>query len=257
MRQDRTYAIVLASSAISVASSLFYSIYVGTLLCMASAVALIIVLKLSRRGSLDRDALRLADNIVEYHTSEMDTISLLTESASPSMRFYDRLIDAIRAYRLSGDAHDSFSALLSSDSAYLRAVIGIVVNGLDTGSDILLPLKEQTQLMKAELSLKDRAAGSASGAAAIIRFGTVLFLPIFAGISMDILRFAGTINSAVSSVSPEGFALIMSLFIAVSNAINFRHSSSGAIEKAAKSAVSAAVGITVFKIASAFAISML
>ncbi|MDE1833028.1 MAG: hypothetical protein KGH58_01270 [Candidatus Micrarchaeota archaeon] len=257
MRQDKSYAAILAVSAVSAASSLFYNIYLGTVLCACSAAALLVLLRLSKTRSFDRDALRLASNIVEYHTADIDIVSLLTESASPSMRFYDKLIDAIRAYRLSGDAQGAFSALLGSDSEYLRTVIWTVVNGLDNGSDILLQLKEQVQTMEADLSLRERAAGSAAGAAAIIRFGTMLFLPIFAGISMDILRFATILNSSVMSVSPDGFALIMSLFIAVSNTINFRYAPYGFLEKTAKSAASAAVGIAVFRIASALAMSML
>ena len=257
MRQDKTCAVILVVSAVSAASSLFYNIYLGTALCACSAAALLALLRLSRPRGLDREALRLASNMVEYHATDMDMVSLLIESASPSMRFYDQLMDAIRVYRLSGDAQAAFSALLESDSEYLRTVVGAVVNGLDNGSDTLLQLKEQVQAMEADLSLRERAAGSASGASAIIRFGTMLFLPIFAGISMDILRFAATLNSSILSVSPAGFALIMSLFIAVSNTINFRHASSGFLEKAAKSAVSAAIGIAVFRIASALAMSML
>jgi len=257
MMQDKIYATVTAISAVSIASALFYSMYLAVAACSVSAAILLAALRHWRGKSLDRETLRLVNNIIGSHTPGRDTASLIIDAASPSMPFYDSLVSALRAYGLSGDSSSSFSALAGYPSVYLRTAVDIILNGLDNGADIAAPMRELKQRMEADLSVRERTAGSASGASAIIRFGSILFLPVFAGISLDILGFASTINSAVSAISPWGFTVILSLFIVAANTANFRHGASPVLEKSAKAAVSGAVAITVFKLAAIFAMSML
>lgn len=255
--QDKVYVAVTAISAVSIASALLNSVYPAMAACSVSAAILLVSLRHWKDKSLDRGVLRLVSNIIETNSPGRDTLSLLMDSASPSMPFYDSLVSAIRVYKLSGDAAASFSELAKSRSEYLRSATDIMLNGLDNGADILAPMSELKQRMEADLSIRERTAGSSSGASAIIRFGSILFLPVFAGISLDILGFASTVNSAVSAISSAGFTLILALFIAAANTANFSHGASPLLEKAAKSAASSAAAIAVFKVAAIFAMSML
>ncbi|MDE1810645.1 MAG: hypothetical protein KGH66_01210 [Candidatus Micrarchaeota archaeon] len=257
MRQDNTFIAVASVATVSIACSLFYNLFAGILLSAIASLFLFFILRHWKRKDPDRELLRLVTNVVELYTKGRDTISLLMDSTSPNMSFYEGLVGAIKEYKLSGDSANAFFTISGSQSEYLKAAIGIIVNSLDNGANLYEPMKELRQRMEAELSVREKILGSVSGASAVIRFGSVLFLPIFSGISLDILGFAATVNSSVSAISPMGFILVLSLFMLASNSINFRYMGGSAAEKAAKAVVCGSVAIAVFKVTAALALTML
>lgn len=247
----------IATSSLSAAAALLLNAYTGAALAALSSL-LFIALARSRgagTGRADRDSVQLAGNLIDNYTDGCDTIGLLQRSLSPGFVFCPEMNRAISAYAVQGDARLSFSALLASDSGVLRELSSAVVQRLDGGADMLGPLRDIRRRASSENRYRLKSLGSSLNANSVVMLGSVLFFPAFAGIGLQIARFAGA-SQGFAAVKAGALAAVFAFYIVQTNLINFRYLRGDSM-RLEKSALSAAIGILVFKVSSMLSVVVL
>jgi hypothetical protein len=208
-------------------------------------------------GAAERDAVQFIDNVLENYSDSTNTIALLKRSLNGRFVFCKEMTDAMRAYTLSSNARQAFSGLLQYGSQALTGIVSAVTNRLDNGAELRMQLLEVRKHAARRNGNSLRNTTMLGSALSVTEIGSVLFFPIFAGISLNILRFTASIQSAGY---PDGHALVavFAFFIVYLNVLNSKYNMKERVSaRAKKSALSCALAILVFKVASALSIGML
>ena len=248
--------ICTAAASLSVAASLLLNAYAGIAFAALSSLCFLLLYRSSGSGASRREieSMQFVGNIIDNYTEQTSTLKLIEMSLSNELWFRKDMEEAVSRYRMHGDAGSAFSKLLSSDTTALREATAAIVQGLDSGTGMLGPLKEIKRRIGAERRYALKAMGGTLNADSVSRLGSALFFPAFAGISLQIVRFTDA-GQGFSSAKAWVLMATFAFYIISANMINFRYSRGPMI--AEKSALSCAIGIIVFKASSMLSILML
>jgi hypothetical protein len=208
-------------------------------------------------GAVERDALRFIDNMLENYSDSMNTLALLERSLNSRFAFCKDVQDAIRKYALSSNARQAFSALLGYESYALRGIASAVIGRLDEGAELRMQLVEVRRHVMQRNRKELKSSGTLGSALSITRMGSVLFFPIFAGISVNIMQFTAGMRNA-GHPSAAALIAVFAFCIAYLNLLNSKYSvRESVMSRTKKSALSCAVAIFVFKVTSVLSVVML
>ncbi|MEM0202264.1 MAG: hypothetical protein QXR73_03745 [Candidatus Micrarchaeaceae archaeon] len=245
-------AICIAGAAAAVALSLL-----GRLILAAFALcpALLAYSMMSKR----KKALPLGDlsifvsNLMLNYSDGKSTITIIKESLDRRFLFYKDVQAAIRAYTMSGNAREAFAWAASYASPLYREVFFALAESLESGASIIGPIREIAKSISATEGLNARSIGSMANAMSIVNLGSVIFFPVFAGISYYIMGFSAGISGA-APLGQIAYMFIIVFYIAeisIYNNFNSAHMgfSAGSI------AASIAIGSFLFKASYLFALN--
>ena len=235
MRNELLSTVCVSAALLSTAASLLANVYAGIAIAVPSFVAFYLLRQRIDGDSsrTEADSTQFVGNLIENHDGHADTISLIHASLSPSFSFYRIMNEAISRYSAQGSAELSFSKLLKSDSAALSETVSAIVRRLDDGAEMIDPLKEIRRHINSENRHKMKNLGSVLNADSVVRLGSMMFFPVFAGISMRIAVFAGS-SQGFAALKAGALSLIFAFYIINTNAANFGYSNTSMkFEKAA------------------------
>ena len=257
MRNKALTAICTASASLSIAAALASSAYIAIMLALLSLAAFYMLHKRSGGDDnrRDNDVLQFVSNLIDNYSNSINTARLLGISLSKDFWFYKEMKDSVSKYSIDGSAEASFSKLLGSDSMALRHIASIIAQRLDSGAEILDPLKEIRRRIILDSRYKLRSLGSVLNSNSVVGLGSMLFFPAFAGISLQIIRFTN-ISQGISAANPLPLIAIFAFYMVYINTLNFRYSSNDEL-RIEKSALSSSIAMLVFKICSGLPIGML
>ena len=246
MRDNVLSTVCVSAAVLSAAASLFVNVYLGIALAVPSFAAFYFLRRRACGDSsqIESETVQFVGNLIDNYDGHADTISLIRASLSPGFLFYRSMDEAISKYLAQGNAELSFSKLLKSDSTSLSETASSIVRRLDDGAEIIGPLKEIRKRANAENRRQLKNLGSALNADSVVRLGSMVFFPAFAGISMRIAVFAGS-SQGFAALKAGALSLIFAFYIIHTNVMNFGYSRS--TMKAEKAALSAALGMTIFQ----------
>ncbi len=242
-----------------VALALAGNIAVAAVLLVACTLCSIAASKVRRAGAnaVDRDAVQFIDSVLENYSDSASTLGLLEKSLNDRFAFCKDMQRAIRTYRLSSNARQAFSVLLGYNSYAMKGIVSAVTSRLDNGACLRMQFLELRKHIAQRNGNELKNTRTLGSLLSVTRIGAILFFPIFAGISLNILKFTAIMQSS-GSPSAQALTAVFAFFISYSNMLNFKYDMrESATVRAQKSALSCAVAIFVFKIASALSIGML
>ncbi len=249
---SKAATISISSSVLAIAIAV-----AGMPLVAVAPMALAVVL--NSRASKRQKAPELGDlsvfvgNLLANYSKGRSTLSIIKDSLDQGFGFYKKAIESIDTYRLSGNAKMAFAWAGSCSSALCREVFLAIAESLDTGTDIIGPMRELYKRISSSHDIQVRSLGGTANAMAIVGMGSVVFFPIFAGISYYIMGFsAGTGSHAAMGYAAYAFMVIF--YIAEISIYNNFHKQ---FDKFSASSILAnmAVGIFLFKASYLFALN--
>ena len=169
--------------------------------------------------------------------------------------FSAQLNEALRRYLNGTPARASFLQLTRSTK--IKALFSILANGLGTGADITLQLETAYAEINSRIENAAKNSGTLRSAALISNLGSAVFFPVFAGVSTDIVKFAGTFSGGATGVQLPSLAIVLAAYIVLSNYLNVSRNSSPFPQRIAKTALYCCVGVILFVVSSEFAINFL
>lgn len=194
-------------------------------------------------------------NLISNYLPKKSIIGIMQQSLDKEWQIGRVFQSAINSYALSGNARRSFECMKLFDSYELKKLVGILVIGLDTGADIWMPLVELDKLSE---QTKDKSAvGMAymKNTSSLIKIGTVLFLPVFAGISVSILGISQGAGADYGIGLP--ISIVLGTYLIM---INYIQSKQGRYDihakKIANASFASAGAMLIMKITSVFAIAI-
>lgn len=227
---------------------------------LAACAACFVAASRARRISADTiesDALQFIDNILENYSDSVSTLTLLERSLNSRFAFYGDMQRAIRTYALSANAEHAFSVLLGYDSYALRGLVSTVRGRLEEGAELRMQLVELKRHIMLRNSKKLESIGTLGSALSISQIGSVLFFPIFAGISLNIMRFAASMQAAAHA-NTQALIAVFAFYIMYLNLLNLKYDTrESAAVRAEKAALSCAVAMLVFRATSVLSAVML
>ncbi|MGC8651959.1 MAG: hypothetical protein ACP5UH_01765 [Candidatus Micrarchaeia archaeon] len=204
-------------------------------------------------------ALELSDlhvfvgNLIANYSPGRSTMSIIRSSLDPGLVFYNKVTDALHMYELSGNAQRAFAWADCCSSRLCKEVFFALSESLESGTIMLGPIKELYRNISSAQAIQLRSVGSATNALSIVSVGSVVFFPIFAGISYYIMGF----SSGLSGNAAIGFAAYAFMIVFYVSEISVYNSLHGALDRGAISGILAniAVGTLLFRLSYMFALS--
>ncbi len=259
MKCDFVCVACCLSALVCTAFTLMGAIPVAAILLVACTACFAVASNARRKsdGTVEGDALQFIDNVLENYSDSMNTLTLLEKSLNSKFSFCKEMQDAINRYALSSNARQSFSVLLGHDSYALKGIAASVIGRLDEGTELRMQLIEVRRHVIQRNNKELKNIGVLGSAISITQIGAVFFFPIFAGISLNIIQFTAGMQGA-GSPSTRALIAVFAFYIAYLNMLNFKYSMrESTATRAEKSALSCAIAMFVFKIASMLSIGML
>ncbi|MGC8648768.1 MAG: hypothetical protein ACP5UN_00925 [Candidatus Micrarchaeia archaeon] len=141
------------------------------------------------------DIINFIDNLIKKYKSTNCLFDSIKYANNNNFFFSYAITNSIIKYSLGYGALNSFSNLHSFNSKYLDQLAMLLMVGLEDGIDINTSLVD----LKNEISAKQRKFiknyGSIKNIQSINTLSTTLFLPLFSGISLNIIKFSSFFNS--------------------------------------------------------------
>jgi hypothetical protein len=202
--------------------------------------------------SMERDVAELLNGALSCD-SHSPTIEMIRSANKERYPFYADLKNAVDFYRISGST-SSFSDLERYGSRPLSKLSGIVSYGLENSQDVRPSLSRLRDKLERSGRSKSRLFAQIKSARSVSQLGSVIFFPMFAGVSVNIMAFAA---GTITSFSYSWLVPIILFYIIVSNVIGFEYSGEASVNFAKMGSLSASSGLLVFRIVSLFSAVML
>jgi hypothetical protein len=181
----------------------------------------------------DSDILSFIDNLIKKYKSTNCLFDSIKYANNNNFFFSYALTNSIIKYSLGYGAFNSFSNLNFFNSKYLDQLVILITTGLEDGVDIstsLLDLKNEINISQKKF-LKNY--GNIKNIQSINTLSTTLFLPLFSGISLNIIKFSSFFNSANNSINKSINLLLINfiLYFFIINYINeFKNKKSATLQ---------------------------
>jgi len=242
-------AILFSSIAMAITNHLFYA---GVTLAFG-LLGLLLISRSNATYRTDSEAVAFLRNLLENCKKDKAALSIIRTSISSDWRMYKEIKRAINQFRLTGQS--SFSIVLKSyNSELLSEISSIIDYSLEHGTDMYRPMLDIEKRFGALEALRIRNRSLFNSSMSTVKLGSILFLPIFGGISIDILHALSPTSkpAAISSI------LAMFLFyIVAANYINTIYSNLTNTLKLTHFMLYNALAILILKFASTLALSVL
>ncbi len=258
--RDAYAAVVVVVLACASAALSFLYHFALALASLVSAGALHLALSGRRGGAQEseRDAEAFGKALAAKYRKTgnlLDAIEYAASSCGDGLR--KRILLCTREYARTGDAGRAFRDMGGTGSHTLEMLAGGLAAHLESGQDAHQYIAGSVSSMKMRERVRLRSAGAIANASSISRIAGVVFFPLFAGISLDILRMVGSINGQAGQVSVGAVAAVFAAYIAVSNYVNASWRPGRPMDIARLCALYSSAGIFIFSATSAFALSMI
>jgi hypothetical protein len=258
MNNNFTLSVTLGMSSLSILSS-FADKQIIALLALSIAVISTLSYLRSRKGNgkAALDAVQFISNLSMNSRYQKSTLAVLKKSVNPAFVFYPELSRAIDTYRYSSSTK-GISALASKyNVGALSEAFGIIVDSLENGSDMHLPITELKQKIYA-VNGKRLSNAKMQSMGSIVKLGAMVFFPLFAGISLEITRITSVIGGA-AEINTAALSIILMLYIAsVNNSIvKYSVSKGSALSVASYSSLQIAAALLIFRLSYAIGGMML
>jgi len=207
---------------------------------------------------IDADTFSLIRNIRLNYRRGASAKVVLLKSIGTSFVFGKDLSLAVNTYFRSGDANFSFAGLKKYKSAIFEESISMIKDYAERGADIGKRLEDMAAFSESLEKQQLRSHGSFTNAFSVVRMGSVLFFPMFAGISYRIIAFSASMGLS-GSIASQSIIPIILFYIVVSNVIGSVSFYSGAAINVVASNASLCAGgaLLVFSATSLAALFML
>ena len=217
------YVLLLSGGALAVLSFTYPQLLFVSLPAAAAGV----LLGKAHHGSAANRITEYRDleNALESLTGryrETGNLPLALKGVSPSgYAFSGELNRAINAFSVGHDpaAFEGFDRY----SGLTREFANILEKGLSTGENVTAHLDELLGRVRSVQERLGKGIGIVSNTVSVNGMGSALFFPLFAGVSIDIIKFAGALatQQQSGSITTELIAMFVS-YILISNYINAR-----------------------------------
>ncbi len=200
------------------------------------------------RLQVDADALELTEALLQKLAEGAPLANALERSLPQKYAFRDDAVRALQCYTRSGDAK-VFGSVSAFGSKRLKELFSAIAASLESGHDASVPLERLRDDFRQADSYRLRGIGNSSNYSAVMRLGTSVFFPMFAGVSVNIMGFA---HSALGGPAQAG-ASLLGIFAVYAVAANYAGTSAatGFSGRIADSALFGGIAILVMESAAA------
>ena len=198
-----------------------------------------------------RDLENMLESLIRQYTESGNLLLSLKNVSSGKYAFSADLNGAISLYNAGKGTGLAFGKLRTHPSL-TGEFSNIVEKGLDSGENVGAQLAELLSRVKTKRKRIDKGIGMVSNTTSVNSMGTALFFPLFAGVSLDIIKFAGYVTTPQNSGMVNGLILMFISYILVSNYVTtaFGPRSVSGAPPSSRFLSMSAVGIIAFRIAS-------
>ncbi len=217
IRRDAAAAVLAFVFAASAICSAYRDIYAAAALL---AAGLLISIWRSHRVSapwkrMERDTMAFLDNMAMHANVEVLEARVL-KSLSRNFVFYRDFRDALAEYRVSGDAAHAFERLRRYSYRYFEAAALLIRESLESGNDVSYALESLHAECQEHNAVKRRHDGEMANFRSLQMMGGVIFFPIFAGLSINVLRMS---TAHITALEYGTFGTVVLLYILIVNFI--------------------------------------
>ncbi len=214
----------LAAATTALVEAAFYSVYAAIALGAAGAVVFFARVRDPAADRLDREVQVFVEGILMELKAGRSLIAAMERANSPSLPFSRDVGESINRYKASLDPEYSFGPLMRKRSEKLKALASLLISAMESGSPAKAFLKEFGPTGGLGAGDSGHKVDAAFGASAMVSsLGSVVFFPVFAGISTGILG----VISGPNALQSGGVSLMFAFFIVVSNYYGSRHQGHG------------------------------
>lgn len=242
-------AILLSSIAMAVAN---YLLYAGVALAFG-LLGFLLIGRSNATHRIESEAIAFVRNILENCKRDKATPSIIRTSISSDWRIYKEIKRATDLFKLTGQSGFSV-ALKNYNSELLSEAASIIDYSLEHGTGMYKPMLDIEKRFETLEELKTRNRALFNSSMSMVKLGTILFLPIFGGISIDILH---VVSQASRPAAMNSILAMFLFYIVTANFINVRYSGLTNTLKLTHFSLYNAVAILVLRFASMFALSVL
>jgi hypothetical protein len=256
--QEGTILCILLCAIVFV-SSLFGGIVVGAIaFCSLCFVYFTIKKGFIDSRRIDADTLSLLRNMKANYSRGASARVVLSKSIRSGFVFGKALSLAVNAYFRSGDLNFSFRGLERYRSAVFGEAVSMIKDYIGNGAGIRKRLDDMLAAAERLEGQRLRSHGGLTNAFSVVRLGSILFFPMFAGISCRIIAFSAAMGLS-GSIAAQSLLPVILFYVVASNAIGSLSFYRGTELRAVVSNASLCAGgaLLVFSAASAAASLML
>lgn len=194
---------------------------------------------------VDSEARAMADALLLHLQRNVPLANAVGRSLSADFVFSAAAREALLRYLQSGTA-DAFRSIDAAGSKRLAELFSVIASSLESGSDSRHTLAKLCESFAQEDAYRLRSLGSTGNYSSIIRLGTSVFFPMFAGVSINIMSFA---HSSLAGAPPAGSAQLLAIFAVYAVAANYLGTSAraGLKDRLTAAAVFGSIAIMVLK----------
>ncbi|ASI13585.1 multipass membrane protein [Candidatus Mancarchaeum acidiphilum] len=211
------YTMLSALNSISIVLNYRY-LYISAPILLAN----ILVLAKPRLGNrnLKQQSEEFLINLAsQQNSNDKQILNKVLKSINKEFKFGKDITRALRYYHFSGSL-EYLSNLKYNESKLLERIKEIIVYSIHSGTDIYKPiLTLKSEYYKSDV-ISRRSRALVKSSEAIMIMGNLVFIPMFAGISANILKFTSTISSGAILE----FLTIIIFYLLMVNWINAEYS---------------------------------
>ncbi|MCW6160307.1 MAG: hypothetical protein LVQ95_04445 [Candidatus Micrarchaeales archaeon] len=168
----------------------------------------------------DSDTISFLNVLISEYSKSKNLILSLETASKGGYVFSGNLMKAIARLRDGMPAGPALSGLKIYNSVYLNEMIDVIGIGLETGCDIEPALDAIRESAKERDSYRLKTLGAMENAITISQMGGAVFFPLFAGISLDIIRFTNTMNNQVQNAGITSLFAVFAGYLIITNYSN-------------------------------------
>ena len=256
-KESNYYVFAASGFAASIILSFFKSWPYSIVIFVISSL---VIIRVKRSGSIKGGRISVETsmfikNLISNYLPQKSVFGIIERSMNNEWQISSMLRKPLCTYAFSGNAMQSFDGINLHGSELLKKVVAILMLGLDTGADILMPLYELDRLN--EQASEKGAIGMAyiKNTTSLINIGTIFFLPVFAGISISILGISQGTGGNFAVALP--ISLILGAYLIMINYIQYDHAYGNLhAAKIANASFASAAAMLIMKLTSMLALAI-
>ncbi len=187
---------------------------------MLSANIIVFIKPHLHKGNLKQQSEEFLINLISQQNSDdKQTLNRVSKSINKEFQFKKELNRSLKTYQFSGSL-DSLNKLKYPKSSLLERIKEILTYSIHSGTNMYKPLLAlKSEYYKSDASSR-RSKALVNSSEAIMTLGNLVFIPMFAGISANIMKFTST----VPATAVLEFISIVVFYLLIVNWINALYS---------------------------------
>ncbi|MCL5433747.1 MAG: hypothetical protein M1538_02085 [Candidatus Marsarchaeota archaeon] len=163
------------------------------------------------------DLIAFLNILIKEYEHNKNLLNSLTNAAKGKFFFSDQLNNILQKYKLGVNKASEFN-ISNYKLLELNVTINSIIAGLNSGKDILYNLQNIKESLERKRQQMLKTYGILKNTYSINKLSNIIFLPIFAGISINIINFSSFLNNSAQSIME--ISLIFVVYIFIINYIN-------------------------------------